>query len=390
MSIPFWVLATLTVTLAFTQLRTATRVRGYYRPIDSDVASERPPVTVLVALTRDAPGLARRLDALVQATRAGDLTHLGDQLLLALESADDPAHAVAQQVRRAHPTRDIGIVLAGPTGAGLGERRQLSAALAHANHALLAFMADDVELERANLDEGIRLASVAGAGAVFAFPYYAGDGPLGGGLVAAYNNYGFVPTMASLASQGAPRFLIDGLWVTTRTALDVAGGLERHTRSLNPDATIGEAMRAAGRRNRPMRRPVRRAHPALAPLDGVHDVLERLTQLRAQGAVLYAMMALSWNPLALALVAGLVGWATPGIAGAVAAAVVGVTVLLRSSAVMLLNRGVYRALPRTRYLASTLLFEAALAPWLVVLAGLRRHVVRRGRRYRIGSGGEIV
>ena len=390
MSIPFWVLATLAVTLAFTQLRTAAQVRGHYRPIDSDVPSERPPVTVLVPLRRDTPGLARRLDALVRATRAGDLTHLGDQLLLALESVDDPAHAVAQDVRRAHPTREIGIVLAGPPGERLGERHQLAVALTHANHALLAFMADDVELERANLDEGIRLASVPGAGAVFAIPYYAGNGPLGGGVVAAYNNYGFVPTMASLATRGAPRFLIDGLWVTTRTALDVAGGLERHTRSLHADAAIGEAMRAAGRRNRPMRRPVRRVHAALGPLDGVRHVLERLTLLRAQGAVLYAMMALSWNPLALALVAGLVGWATPGIAAGIAVGVVGVTVALRCSGVVLLNRGVYRRLPRTRYLASTLLFEAAVAPWLVVLAGFRRHVVRGGHRYRIGAGGEIA
>ena len=371
MSILFWVLAILTVTLAALQLRTAVQVRGHYRPIDSDVPSERPAVSVLVPLVGAVPGLRQRLDTLVKATRGGDLTHLGDQLLLVPAAADDPTHTVAEDLRRAHPTRDISIVLAHPEGGQLSTGQALDAALDHADHAMIACMADDVVLDPANLDEGVRLAGVKDAGAVFAIPYYAGNGSIGGRLVAAFNNYGLVPTLASLATQGAPRFIIDGFWVTTRTALDVAGGLAHHGGGHGLGSAIGRAMRAAGRRNRAMRRPVRREQAALAALEAARDVLGHLAPLRAQGAILFTMLALSWNALALALVAGLVGWAAPGIAAGVAAAVVGVTVLLRSAVVLVLNRGAYRALPRTRYLATTLLFEAAVGPWLCLIATVR-------------------
>jgi ceramide glucosyltransferase len=384
MSFAFLVLANLAAAIAVLQLATALRVRRFFRPIDSDVPAERPPLSVLVPLKGGAAGLEARLDGLV------DVTRPGDQLLFAVETTDDAAHAVAAAVRRRHPARDVGIVVSGPAGDRMGKQHNLAAALPRAVHALVAFMDDDVELDGAVLDEGARLAGAPGAGAAFALPYYGGRGAAGGDLVAAYANYGFVPNMAALALRGAPRFIIGGFWVTTRAALAAAGGLEPHTRTVSDDAAIGRALHAAGRRNRPLRRPVRLAHEGLGIADGARQVLKWLTLLRAEGAGLYLVIALAWNPLALAVVAGLVGWAAPFVPLPVAAGLVAVVAACRVACVLLLNRSVYRALPRTRFIAATLVHEALLAPALFLVAGFRRHVTWRGRRYRLGPRGTIV
>jgi len=380
MSLAFWVLAGFAVAVASLQLATAWRFRGFYRPIDSDVPSERPPISLIAPLSGDAPGLASRLVGLLGATR------LGDQLLLAVETADDPAHALAQRLRRDHPERDVEVVLAGEAGRRMGKQHARAVALPRASHELLAFVDDDIELEAAVLDEGARTAGPTGVGAIgaggasgaggvgaaFAFPYYAGSGPLGGDLVAAYTNYAFVPNMGAVALQGAPRFIVGGLWVTTRRALAAAGGLEPHTRTVSGDAAIGRALHAAGYRNRPLRRTVRVAHEALGPAAGARHVLQWLTLLRAEGLPLYLFIAASWNPLAWALAAGLTGWAAPSVPAALAAGVVGLVAASRSIVVLTLNGSAYRALPRTRFLGVTLAYEALVAPWLFSLAGFRR------------------
>jgi cellulose synthase/poly-beta-1,6-N-acetylglucosamine synthase-like glycosyltransferase len=388
MSIAFLVLANLALVTAVLQLGTTLRVRRYYRPIDSDVPAERPPVSVLVPLTGAAAGVEARLERLVAVTRPSD------QLLFAVEAEDDPAHAVAVAVRRRHPARDIGIVLSGPAGERLGKQHDLAAAFPCATHALVAFMDDDVELDGPVLDEGARLAGAPGAGAAFALPYRAGRGAvgaaIGGNIVAAYANYGFVPTMASLASHGAPRFIMGSFWVTTRAALDAAGGLEPHTRTVRDDAALGRALRKAGRRNRPLRRPVRLAQEPLGLVDCARQVLSWLTLLRAEGLGVYLWIAWAWNPLALAIAAGLVGWVAPFVADQVAGGLVGAVAATRAGSVLLLNRSVYKALPRTRFVGTTLTYEALLAPALFLIAAFRRHVTRHGRRYRIGPGGTIV
>jgi len=382
--IAFWVLALLALGLASAQLATAWRVRGFHRPIDSDVPTERPPLSLLVPLKGAAPGLRGRLERALAALRPGD------ELLLAVETTDDPAHAVGAALRAAHPTRRVSVVLSGPSGTRMGQQHNLAAALPHATHELVAFMDDDVELEGPVLDEGARIAGAPGAGAAFALPYVAGRGPLGGGIVAAYTNYAFSPAMGALALQGAPKFLVGGLWVVARRALAAAGGLEAHTQTVSDDAALGRALHAAGFRNRALRRPVRLAHEPLDLAGGVRQLLTWLTLLRAEGAALYLVVALAWNPLAIGLAAGLVGWAAPALPAATAAAAVGLVALARVLAVLALDRTVYRALPRGRYLATALLYEALLAPWLFLAAAGRREVVWRGRRYRIGRGGAIV
>lgn len=391
MNLAFWVLAGFAVAVAALQLATAWRFRGFYRPIDSDVPTERPPISLIVPLAGDAPGLAERLAGLLGATRPGD------QLLLAVETAGDPAHALAQRLRRDHPERDVEVVLAGAAGRRMGKQHNLAAALPRASHELLAFVDDDVELEAAVLDEGARTAGPTGSstigggvGAAFALPYYAGSGPLGGDLVAAYTNYAFVPNMGGVALQGAPRFIVGGFWVTTRRALAAAGGLEPHTRTVSDDAAIGRALHAAGFRNRPLRRTVRLAHEPLGAAAGARQVLKWLTLLRAEGLPLYLTVAATWNPLAWALAAGLAGWAVPSVPTALAAGVFGLVAAARTVVVLTLNGSAYRALPRARFLGVTLAYEALVAPWLFALAAFRREIVWRGRRYRIGRGGAIV
>jgi hypothetical protein len=220
-------------------------------------------------------------------------------------------------------------------------------------------------------------------------PYYAGRGSWGGGMVAAFHNYGFAPNMAALALRGAPRFILGSFWVVTRTALDAAGGLEPHTRAPSYATAIGRALQAAGRRNRTLRRPVRVALERRPAIAGAQHLLTWLTRLRAEGADGYATIAIAWNPLALAMLAGLLGWVAAAVPLPVAATVVGLVVVARCAVVLVLNRSVYRALEPTRFLGTLLAYEAWIAPWLFLVAAFRRDVTWRGRRERPAPRGVL-
>jgi ceramide glucosyltransferase len=384
MTILLWLIAAnLSLVASLFLLASTLNVRRSYRPIDSDVPQERPPVSVLVPLEGAAPGLADRLERLVAATRDGD------QVLLAMEWESDPAHTVCRELRRAHPDRDVEVVLAGPAGERMGKQHNLAAAWPRVAHQLVAVMDDDAVLTGANLDEGARLAGRRNAGAAFAIPYYAGAGPLGGAVVAAYTNYGFSLNMGSIALRGTPRFIVGCFWVASRSALSAIGGFEPFTRTVSDDAAIGRAMRKAGLHNRPMRRPVRLALEQLSLAAGVRRVVERLTLLRAEGLGLYLTIAVAWHPPALAALAFLVGVASPLVPTAVATGVLVAAVASRAASVLLLNRAVYSALARSRFLLTTLLYDLFVAPVALAVAAGRRHVEWRGRRYRIGAGGTI-
>lgn len=378
MTILFWLIANLSLIASLLLLASTLNVRRSYRPIDSDVPQERPPVSVLVPLTGAEPGLADRLERLIAATRDGD------QVLLAMESESDPAHTVCQELRRAHPDRDVELVLSGPAGERMRKQHDLAAAWPQVAHQLVAVMDDDVLLTGANLDEGARLAGRRYAGAAFAIPYYAGDGPPGGAVVAAYTNYGFSLNMGSIALRGTPRFIVGCFWVAGWSALSAIGGFEPFTRTVSDDAAIGRAMRRAGLHNRPMRRPVQLALEQHTLAAGVRHVIERMTLLRTEGLGLYLTIALAWHPPTLAALAFLVGVATPQVPIAVATAVLAAAAASRAASVLLLNRAVYGALTRSRFLLTTLLYDPFVAPVALVVAAGRRHVEWRGRRSRIG------
>src|SRR5690606_17403853 len=96
---------------------------------ESAANDERPPISVLVPLKGAAPGLRGRLERLLAAGRPTD------QFVFAMESTDDPAHAVCLAIREEHPGRDIAIAVSGPPGERMGKQHNLAAAATVAKHA---------------------------------------------------------------------------------------------------------------------------------------------------------------------------------------------------------------------------------------------------------------
>lgn len=397
----FWALAAAALALGLLQLGVALRLGSRLTPMDAAPPPPvpRPAISALVPLKGAPAGLAERLQRLLDALRADD------QLVLALETEDDPGHAVAVTIRTTNPGRDVTIVLSGPPGERMGKQHNLSAALTHAKHDLIAFMDDDVLIEKANLDEAAAVAAPSGVnaaeddgaaqrvGAAFALPFYgvsAGSGPrLGGDLVAAYTNHGFAPNMASLALQSPPRFIIGGFWLTSRAALDAIGGLERFTATVSDDAAIGRAFDEAGRRNLLLRQPVRLEPERLSLGGGLAHLLKWLTLLRAEGIGVLFVCFLTWNPLATGVLAVLLARVSPGLSVLTALPVLVALLVLRALAVVALDARVFGLRPVGRYLPMQLVYEALLAPWLFLTASFRREVQWRGRRYRLGARGQL-
>jgi len=254
----FWLLEAVSLLAALGALVAALRLIGGYGVSESVATAprQRPPVSVMVPLRGADPGLERRLAVLVHATRPGD------EILLAVETVHDTAHALCEAFALAAPEHGrarVRVIVSGPAGQRLGKQHNLAAALAAATHPLIASMDGDVLLEPGHLDEGAALAGEEGAGIAFALPYYAGRGRLGDALVALYTNHYVSLYLGALALRKAPRFIIGDFWLATREALEAVGGLEPLTRTVNDDAALGRAMAAAGRLNRPLRRPLRLA-----------------------------------------------------------------------------------------------------------------------------------
>lgn len=343
---------------------------------------ERPPISVLVPLKGAAPGLKGRLERLLA---AGTRT---DQFVFAMESIDDPAHAVGLAMREEHPGRDVAIAVSGPPGERMGKQHNLAAAATVAKHAVLASMDDDVELDAAHLDEGARLASGPDAGVAFAMPYYLPGASSGGALVAAYTNYGFSLHMGALALRPKPKFIVGGFWVTPRAAMDEVGGFAAFTDTVSDDSAIGRAMHEVGRVNRPLTTTVGLAPERRGLLDGARHVLKWLTLLRAEGWSVFVPVALAWHPGWFGVLAAVAG-SIAGLPALLTFTPLGIAVLARIASIASLNGKAYPALAPGSYALATLAYEFVVAPWLFLVAAFRRHVVWRGRRYRIGRGGRI-
>lgn len=418
-----WVLAATAVVLALLQLGVALRLGTRMTPVgphgggepegdaangaasvdtSASLASDpRPPLSALVPLKGAPVGLEDRLRRLLDALRDED------QLVLALETEGDPAYEVASGLRATYGERDVAVVLSGPAGERMGKQHNLNATLTRARHDLVAFMDDDVLIERANFDEAAAVVSrtsrgvgvgeavdTQSVGSAFALPFYGLSATprsyVGGDLVAAYTNHGFSPNMASLALQSPPRFIIGGFWMTSQDSLEAIGGLEQFTATVSDDAAIGRAFHEAGLRNVLLRRPVRLEPERLNLSGGLSHVLKWLTLLRAEGLGVLLICFLTWNPLATGLLAGLLALAAPEVSSLAGPALLGALIVLRVVAIVTLDARVYGLQPVGRYLPMQLLYEALMAPWLFLVAAFRREVKWRGRRYRLGAGGRVI
>src|SRR5690554_1981411 len=102
----FWVIGVGAILLGLLQLAVAFRLASYVAPVQRSAttrAGERSPVSVLVPLKGAPRGLSARLGQLLDALQASD------QLVVAMETRNDPAYQVVSEVQTARHDRDFGV-----------------------------------------------------------------------------------------------------------------------------------------------------------------------------------------------------------------------------------------------------------------------------------------
>lgn len=168
------------------------------------------------------------------------------QILLAMESKEDPAFAVAEDFRRAHPDLDIEIVIAGPSGPRMGKIHNMIEAYERAKHSLIMFSDGDVRIDTRTFPAAID--ALTRADAAFFPCYYKAPGDAGSAAVALYTNHDFFLLLAPLSLTGKADFLWGGFMTVRRSALDEIGGLRPFERRISDDASLGHALAAKGKR----------------------------------------------------------------------------------------------------------------------------------------------
>ncbi|MBI3288673.1 MAG: glycosyltransferase [Elusimicrobia bacterium] len=309
------------------------------------------------------------------------------QVIVAMESAEDPAFAVAGTFRDAHPGRDISVVVTGPAGARMGKAHNMIVALDSAKHRFVLFSDADTRMSAPLLADAARAFS-AGADAVYAMPYHAQAVDSGGWWFMIAFNHAFCVPVALSYRVGQLRSFAGAFMGYTREALARAGGLDVVAHAIADDLSLGLAARSAGARQELLRVPVRVSETGTAP----REVFAHLAKWASIVCWTYPavwLIAPLFNPTLLAAAAlaaaGLRsrGLALPGAALAAALASRVVVAWLQDRRLAGYRLGVW---------AYWRLLVADLGALLFYVLGLRSEVEWRGRRYRLFLGGrcEVV
>ena len=311
------------------------------------------------------------------------------EYLFALETGDDPAFAVCERVRAAHPDCAIRIILSGPPKGRMGKQHNLAAAAAKARYEMVGNMDGDVAIAPGTLAAGLRTLIQPGVGAASFLPVYHSPGPAGGTLVALYANYSFCANFGALALNTRQQAIIGALWLLRRETLKRIGGLDRFTTTVSDDAAIGRAIAALGLRCALVPYTVAIPYERLDMRGGLRHLAKWIAMLRAEGPAAYVLIAVMWHPLLWSAVALLGGLLVGGVGTLpLSVALVVVAALARVGGAALLNARSY-GLPPLSLPLWLIPYELLAVPLLFGAGLFRRTIVWRGRRYRIGRRGAI-
>lgn len=304
------------------------------------------------------------------------------QVIVALESADDPAYPVARGFVDAHPGRDYCVVLTGPSGPRMGKIHNMIEALPRAKHRVILFSDADTRVTPSLLADTGR-AFREGADAAYAMPYHARAPGLGGWLFMTAFNHSFCLPVALSFRLGKLRSFA-GAWMGyTKEALAAIGGLEAYENAIAEDLSMGLAASAAGLRQTLLRETVTVSETGTS-------AGEAFTHISKWASIIFwswpaiVLAAPLGSPCLLAF-AALAAAAVSGGPAALAWAAAAAACASRAAVGVLQDRFFGVRVSPARYASLALADLGALA--FVALAP-RRTVVWRGKTYRLSLGGK--
>ena len=215
------------------------RLRGRPPAAGAKVA----PATLLKPLCGEEPGLGGNLESFLRQDYAAAV-----QVVFGIQDPADPARAVAERIRAAHPAADVELVVDRRLH---GPNRKISNLInmaAHARHDLLVLSDADMAVAPDYLSRVAAALAEPGVGAVTC--YYYGEARNGSWsrLGAMGLSYGFLPNVVTGVAAGLALPCMGSTIAIRRQVLEEIGGLGAFTGVLADDYEIGRAVRAKGYR----------------------------------------------------------------------------------------------------------------------------------------------
>lgn len=207
-------------------------------------AAAAPGVDVLKPLHGDEPGLEAALETLFVQDYRGPV-----RVILGLQDPADPALAVARRLQRAHPDRDV-VVVVDPRQHGSNRKvSNLINMAAAARHELVLLADSDIVVPPDYLRRVLAPLAEREVGAVTCAYYgVAQGGGLWPRLAAMGLSCQFLPSVVVGAALGLAHPCMGSTIAMRRQVLEEVGGLQAFADRLADDYAIGEAVRAAGYR----------------------------------------------------------------------------------------------------------------------------------------------
>ena len=313
------------------------------------------------------------------------------EYLFTMESINDPAFAVCQQVKEEHPDRDIRVILSGPAIGRMGKQHNLDVATQQARYETIGSMDADVLVNSDTLAVGLRYIALSSTGVAYFLPAYSGPGPTGGLLVSLYSNYYYQLYMGALALMVNAPFITGALWLMRKGILQQIGGLQQFSLTVSDDAAIGKAILQQNLKNVLIPRTVRIPFEQVNLLDGGKHLLKWMAMLRSEGILTFLAILVSWHPILWAFITFIIGillfgsheqYLTYGTVLLIAA------LFVKLASALLLTRRIY-SFSGIQNLFFLPAYELVAVPILFSKGLFQRTIEWRGRRYRLGRNGVI-
>jgi ceramide glucosyltransferase len=203
-----------------------------------------PAITVLKPLRGAEPGLDEALASFLGQDYPGAV-----QVVFGVQDRDDPALSVVDSLRRAHPERDLVVVLDSRVHGPNGKVSNLVNMTPTARHGVLVLADSDIAVPPDYLRRVAVALAEPGVGVVTC-PYFGvASGGLWARLAAMGISYQFLPNLALGVGLGLAQPCMGSTIALRRETLARIGGFEAFAGFLADDYAIGAAVRACGLRS---------------------------------------------------------------------------------------------------------------------------------------------
>jgi len=216
--------------------------RSFGRRVEGPRAPAEP-VSVLVPLYGDEPGLMDNLRAFVAQDHAAPV-----QIVLGVHTAGDAALPVARELAAAHPAHDVTLSIGAPRIVANPKVANLLAMLAHARHDTLVLVDSDMRVDPAYVRTVTAPLADARVGAVTCLYGGRSQGGLASDLGAAFVNEQFAPSALVAAALAPLRHAYGATIALRRATLAAIGGLAALGPHLADDHVLGRRIAESGLR----------------------------------------------------------------------------------------------------------------------------------------------